>query len=57
MGGSQTSPVRPFVKSNAKMKNMEHWCNDTPVKAVVQFVFGKKRPNNKCFTENNGRSL
>jgi hypothetical protein len=42
MGGSQNSPVRPFVKSNAKMKNMGHWCNDRPGKAVVQFVFGKK---------------
>ena len=40
MGGSQTSPVRPFVKSNAKMKNMEQWCNDGSGKTVVQFVFG-----------------
>jgi len=40
MGGSQTSPVRPFVKSNAKMKNVEHWCNVRAGKAVDQFVFG-----------------
>jgi len=40
MGGSQTSPVRPFV-INAKM-NMEHRCNDRPGKAVVKFVFGTK---------------
>jgi hypothetical protein len=42
MGGSQTSPVRPFVKSNAKMMSTEHWCNDRPGEAVVQFVFGKE---------------
>jgi hypothetical protein len=40
MSGSQTSPVRPFVKSKARMKNMEHSCNDRPGKAIVEFVFG-----------------
>jgi hypothetical protein len=42
MGGCHTSPVRPFVKSNAKMKSMEHWCNERPGKAKGRFVFGKK---------------